>query len=74
MSPYRVQYTESESDIKNYNFLYKNTKKAKTRSKQNEKWKISKIQNFQKKQFLFGIMYTFHNSYFYNFFSFFGEF
>ena len=33
MSPYRVQYTESESDIKNYNFLYTNTKQAKTLSK-----------------------------------------
>ena len=29
MSPYRVQYTESESDIKNYNFLFENTKKVK---------------------------------------------
>ena len=29
MSPYRVQYTESESDIKNYNFLYRNTQQTK---------------------------------------------
>ena len=32
MSPYRFQYNESESDIKDYNFFYKNTKKAKALS------------------------------------------
>ena len=30
MSPYRVQYNESEYDIKIYNFLYKSTKKTNT--------------------------------------------
>ena len=101
MLPYRVQYTESESDITNYNFLYKNTKQVKILSiflnfwGQFQKseifknsnfhlvlcirsiihiwlsifliWKISKIQHFQKLNFLFGVMYTFHNSYLYNF-------
>ena len=76
MSPYRLKYNESESDIKNYNFLYKNTKKAKTLSKKTIFFdflgfggKISKIQNFQKPKFLFCILYTFHNSYFLLFFS-----
>ena len=52
MSPYRVQYNESESDIKNYNFLYKNTKHAKTLSifwnfsKKKNGW-ISKIEKCQ---------------------------
>ena len=30
---------------------------------ENKKWKSSKIQNLQKLKFLFGIMYTFHNSF-----------
>ena len=29
MFPYRVKYTESESDIQNYNLFYKNTNNAK---------------------------------------------
>ena len=64
MSPYRFQYNESESDIQNFNFLYKNTKKAKTLSKTLKKWKVSKIQIVQKPNILFCILYTFHNSYF----------
>ena len=50
MFSYTEKYTESESDIQNYNLFYKNTKKAKTLSKKNEKMenfknpKISKIQ------------------------------
>ena len=62
MSPYRVQYTESESDIKNYNFLYKNTKQL-------NMFSIVLMENFknpifQKLKFVFGIMYTFNKSYF----------
>ena len=69
MSPYRLQYNESESNIKNYNSLYKNNKKTKTLSKKKQKkQKISKIQNFQKSKILFCILYTFHNSYFSYFF------
>ena len=43
MFPYRAKYTESESDIKNYNSLYKNTKKAKTLPKKTKK----KSENFK---------------------------
>ena len=51
MSPYRLKYNESESNIKNYNFLYKNTKKAKTLSKQTNK----KSENFKNPKFsIFG--------------------
>ena len=45
MFPYRVKYTESESDIKNYKFFYKNSKNAKILSKFGEifeKWKCRK--------------------------------
>ena len=95
MIPYRVKYTESESDIKNSNWFYKNTQKVKILSvfykngnfqkSKNFKnshfylvlcirsiihillsiflfWKISKMRNVQKLNFLFGIMFTFHNS------------
>ena len=58
MSPYRVQNTESESDIKNYNFLNKNTPNAKILS---NFWMFSKI---EKNNFLFCIMYKLYNSYF----------
>ena len=52
MSPYRFQYNESESDIKKYNSLYKNTKKAKTLSKKNETFgKFQKSQNFKNPNF-----------------------
>ena len=51
MFPYRVWYTESESDIKNYNFLYKNTKKAKTLSKNWKFWEFFKNPKFSKTQF-----------------------
>ena len=33
MFPYKVKYNESESDIKNNNLLYKNTKNVKILSK-----------------------------------------
>ena len=36
MSLYRLKYNESESNIKIYNFFYRNTKKSKTLSNQNE--------------------------------------
>ena len=48
MLAYRVKYTESESDINNYNLFYKNTKKPKYFrnlgyfSKKSEKIKINK--------------------------------
>ena len=61
MSPYRLQYNESESDIKKFNFLYKNTKKT-----EHFRFfvKVSKIENFQKPNLIFYSMYKFHNSYF----------
>ena len=65
---YRVEYTESESDIKNYNFLYKKHKKRQNTFEKKTKNKIvffSKIPNVQKLKFLFCILYTFHNSYFF---------
>ena len=49
MSPYRAQYTESESDIKHYNFLYQKHQQVKTLSTfLKKKRKFSKIQNVQK--------------------------
>ena len=49
MSPYRLKHNESESNIKNYNSLYKNTKKAKTLSTTLKKHqKIPKIPFFCK--------------------------
>ena len=46
---YRVKYTESESDIQNYNFFYKNTPKAKILSNLfNIFEQIEKIQNIRK--------------------------
>ncbi len=64
MFPYRVKYTESESDIQNYNLFYNNTKNAKILSKM---WKT--IRTFEKIYIkkvivLFCNMYKFHNSYF----------
>ena len=56
MFPYRVKYTESESDIKNSNFLYKNTKHVKILSILGGKTKILKNNNCN--------MYKLHNSYF----------
>ena len=41
---YRVKYTESKSDIKNYNFFYKNTKNAKLLS---NFWKILENRKIQ---------------------------
>ena len=58
MFPYRVKYTESESDIKYFNLFYKNTKNAKILSKN---WKA--FEN-RKIKFLFCIMYKLYNSYF----------
>ena len=46
MFPYRVKYTESEPDIKNYNLFYKNTSNAKILSKFGKFSK--KIQNIPK--------------------------
>ena len=59
MFPYRVEYTESESDIQNNDLFCKNTKNTKTLSKL---WKV--FEQIKKIKFLFCIMYKFHNSYF----------
>ena len=64
MSPYRLQYNESESNINKYNFFYKSTKHVKILS---VCWKCSIIfekLNIKKRKLLFCIMYKFHNSYF----------
>ena len=61
MSPYRLQYNESESNIKIYNLLCKNTNNAKTVS---NSLIFSKIEQFKKLKILLCIMYKFHNSYF----------
>ena len=58
MFPYTVKYTESESDIQNYNLFYINTQNAKILS---NIWKKFEI---EKNQFLFRIMYKLYNSYF----------
>ena len=50
--------------------LQKHQKSPNTFEQNENVWKISKIENFQKLKFLFCIMYTFHNSYFYNFYIF----
>ena len=58
MFPYRVKYTESESDIQNYNLFYKNTKNTKILS---SFWKF--FEN-RKIEYIFCIMYKLYNSYF----------
>ena len=62
MSPYRLKHNESESNIKNYNFLYKNTKKAKTLSKKrkNGKFQKSKISKNPICYFAFSTRSTIH--------------
>ena len=59
MFSYRVKYTESESDILNYNLFYKNTKNAKILSKI---WKM--FENRTIHFFLFCFMYKLYDSYF----------
>ena len=59
MFQYRVKYTESESDIKNYNFFYKNTNNAKKLSIFRN---FRKIEKFKKIKMLFCIMYKLYNS------------
>ena len=62
MFPYRLKYTESESDITNYNLFYSNTKHTKILSKF---WKL--FENLKVSIFYFGIMYKMYNSYFVTF-------
>ena len=65
MIPYRVKYTESESDIKNSNWFYKNTPNTKILSKN---WKMFGNRKLKKKQNC--IMYELYNSYFVTFVNF----
>ena len=58
MFPYRVKYTESETDIQNINLLYKIDPQC-----QNTFDFLGKIENVQKHKELFFIWYTFHNFY-----------
>ena len=58
---YRVKYTEPESDIRNYNFFYKNTKQANIFSN------ILKLFEKSEIKFVFCIMYKLYNSYFVTF-------
>ena len=53
MSPYRVKYTESESDIHNYNSLYKNTKKNQNifENKKKRLFCLKHFGTFQKSKF-----------------------
>ena len=63
MFSYRVKYTESESDIQNYTFFYKNTKNAKILSNFGNFLETNrKIEN--KKKDLFCNMYELYNSIF----------
>ena len=67
MSPYRVQYNESEYDILNYIFFYKNIKKKQNTFETLENLKKHSEKNKRnnsKNHLLFCIMYKFHNSYF----------
>ena len=62
MFPYRDKYTESESDIKNYNLFYKTPKMPKYFL---TFWKLfKKIEKFKKINVLFCIMYKLYNSLF----------
>ena len=61
MFPYRVNYTESESDIQNYNLLYKIDPKCQNTFEQFEKMKM---ENTKTNKSLFCNIYKLHNSYF----------
>ena len=67
MSPYRAQYTESESNITNNHFLYKNTQNAKTLSifkmLGHFRKQLKQLKN-QKLKIVFCILYKLHSSYF----------
>ena len=61
MSPYRVQYNESEYDIKNNNFLYKNIKNDKTFSNTSIIvcfWENQKNITFSKQKLIFILYYV----------------
>ena len=58
MFPFRIKYTESESDIRNYNLFLQKHKKCQITFEfleKNRKWET---------YFNFGIMYKLYNSYF----------
>ena len=62
MFPYRVKYTESESDIQNNDLLYKINPKYQNTFDLLEN--VGKFEKEQKKHVLFCSMYKLHNSYF----------
>ena len=62
MFPYRVQYTESASDIQNYNLFYEIGPTCQNIFELLKNGDISKTKRTNQKLIIFCIMYKFHNS------------